>query len=800
MKPRLDPNLFTITVVLATLIHLPALQSQETQPYDTCGQSVKCGDIDFEYPFWGSGRPAYCGHPDFRLTCQSNASVLVLDSVNYRVLVNPDTSTHTITIARNDLWSNNCPQYLHNTSYDSTLFNGNNFGQEDVSLYYGCQDLIPGGIPAIANYRFDCDANGTGRSDSYFFRTSYIVPEFENSLVRCNNSIIVPVDGSRVNGLASVNDLSSALRAGFNLQWRANNEECEQCIKSDGRCGSNSTSPELFACYCATGNFSLTCNNTNVNGGGGSKSSSMGIVLGIVGAGIVVVGVGCGIFVCQRRRKRRAIIEASPAHTETKAILTAAGSSQGLTSYTTNSTSSIPSYPSSKTSDTSKEFGKSTYFGAQVFTYEELDVATDNFNDSRELGDGGFGTVYFGKLLDGREVAVKRLYENNFKRVEQFINEVRILTGLDHENLLISSLPAVDTSRHRLDINLANMAVTKIQNHMLEELVDKSIGFETNGLVRRMTTLVAELAFRCLQHEKDMRPTMKEVVETLKGIQNDEFNAQKPEVLDILVDDGSLMKDHNTEPASPDSGITSVNASSDLRSALTDAFCSQPDMIMNSPMSLPSFDNRIQRNYKEAYNRHFMQLHRNYVPVFCDSLSKIEKESIVSVMGARGTAGYMAPEVFFRSLGGASHKSDVYSYGMMVLEMTGARKHNNAKRTSTSEEYFPDWIYKQVEVGGNLGDNGVTTEEEDRLARKMMMMVSLWCIQPNPLDRPSISKVVEMLEGSFESLQVPPRHFESSPARPFQSTLTSFMQSSSDERVSTGQGNISLKKPASEIA
>ncbi|KAI3777264.1 hypothetical protein L1987_47062 [Smallanthus sonchifolius] len=559
MKPRLDPNLFTITLVLATIIHLPALRCQDNQPYDTCGQSARCGEIDFEYPFWGLGRPAYCGHPGFELTCRSDVPLLVLESVTYRLLVDPDSSTHTITIARNDLWNTNCPQHLLNTTINSPLFNGNNLGQENVSLYYGCRNLIPGGIPAIASYRFDCDVNGTGRSDSYFFRTSYIVTEFENSLVQCNNSIIVPVDQSRANRLASVtaseSDLRSALTAGFKLGWMAKNDECERCIQSDGRCGSNSTSPELFACYCASGIFSLTCNNSNPSGGGGSKSSSMGIVLGIVGAGIVVVvGAGCAIFVCQRRRKRRAIIEASPAHIETKTILTAAGSSQGLTSYTTNSTSSIPSYPSSKTSETSKEFGKSTYFGAQVFTYEELDVATDNFNDSRELGDGGFGTVYFGKLLDGREVAVKRLYENNFKRVEQFINEVRILTGLDHENLLISSLPAVDTSRHRLDINLANMAVTKIQNHTLEELVDKSIGFETNGLVRRMTTLVAELAFRCLQHVKDMRPTMKEVVETLKGIQNDELNDQKQEVLDILVDDGSLMKDHNAEPASPDSG------------------------------------------------------------------------------------------------------------------------------------------------------------------------------------------------------------------------------------------------------
>ena len=41
-----------------------------------------------------------------------------------------------------------------------------------------------------------------------------------------------------------------------------------------------------------------------------------------------------------------------------------------------------------------------------------------------------------GKLKDGREVAVKRLYEHNYKRVEQFRNEIKILTGLRHPNLV----------------------------------------------------------------------------------------------------------------------------------------------------------------------------------------------------------------------------------------------------------------------------------------------------------------------------------------------------------------------------
>ncbi|KAL8257225.1 hypothetical protein R6Q59_029266 [Mikania micrantha] len=665
MKHHLEPirAVFITTAVLTTIFQFPALRSQETRPYDTCNLPIRCGNVEFGYPFWGLNRPDYCGHPSFQLTCESNDPMLVLDSVPYRIL-DIESSSYTITVARNDLWSNLCPQFLHNTTYNSTLFNGN-FDQENVYLFYGCQDIVPGasGAPVAADYRFTCTVNDT-QIDNYFYRPGGFFPDIGNLLVECNNSISVPVNRSSVP--LTVSDLRPALRDGFKLQWMVNNNVCDHCVQSNGRCGSNSTSPDGFACFCANGYFSRTCNNTGEIGG----------VLGIVGAVVAVVVVGCGIFVCRMRRKNRTIKEASPARIETKAILTA-GSSQRLTSGTF--TSSIPSFPSSKTSETSsKEFAKSTYFGAQVFSYEELEVATDNFNDSRELGEGGFGTVYFGKLIDGREVAVKRLYENNFKRVEQFLNEVRILTGLDHENLvklygctsrrsrelllvyeyipngtvadhlhgklanassslfswpirlnialqtaealaylhksgvihrdvksnnilleknfqvkvadfglsrlfenvthvstapqgtpgyvdpeyyqcyqltdksdvysfgvvlveLISSLEAVDTSRHRLDINLANMAMIKIQNHMLHELVDKSIGFETNDSVRRMTTLVAELAFRCLQQEREMRPTMKEVLETLRGIQNGDLNDQKPEVLDIIVDDCGLL-------------------------------------------------------------------------------------------------------------------------------------------------------------------------------------------------------------------------------------------------------------------
>lgn len=124
---------------------------------------------------------------------------------------------------------------------------------------------------------------------------------------------------------------------------------------------------------------------------------------------------------------------------------------------------------------------------------------------------------------------------------------------------LLSSLQAVDINRHRQDINLANMGINKIQNHTLHELVDPGLDFGTNSSVRRMMSQVSELAFRCLQQERDMRPSMQEIADVLRRIQNEGLNnnAQKVEVLDILIDDGGgdgggHVKD-NVSPPSPDS-------------------------------------------------------------------------------------------------------------------------------------------------------------------------------------------------------------------------------------------------------
>ncbi|KAK9919378.1 hypothetical protein M0R45_027973 [Rubus argutus] len=129
----------------------------------------------------------------------------------------------------------------------------------------------------------------------------------------------------------------------------------------------------------------------------------------------------------------------------------------------------------------------------------------------------------------------------------------------------------------------------------------------------------------------------------------------------------------------------------------------------------------------------------------------------ISVTAVRGTMGYIAPEMFYRSIGGVSYKADVYSFGMLLLEMAGRRKNLNAHAEHSSQLYFPSWIYDQLEKGLSI-EIEEACENDEKIAKKMIM-VALWCIQLMPVDRPSMTKVLEMLEGEDEVLRMPPKPF-----------------------------------------
>ncbi|XP_017699702.1 LEAF RUST 10 DISEASE-RESISTANCE LOCUS RECEPTOR-LIKE PROTEIN KINASE-like 1.2 isoform X8 [Phoenix dactylifera] len=587
-----------------------------------------CGNgLNISYPFWIQDQhPSYCGFPSFLVTCNSSVPVLKLLGRDYRIKrIFYDRRSLLVTQA--DFLDSDCPFPRYNLTLGRTLFRVNSTNKS-LFFLFNCSERP-------RNYQeIPCHNDIT---------PAYFVGDQLNFYSTCE-SVIAPV---LVSGMVSSN-YAELLKHGFLLDWTA--EDCAECSTSGGQCGYDNNTAS-FMCICPDRRHLRSCR---------SKKQTKTIIIGVsAGAGVVLIaGVLCVLWFRYKKRKQH-----SP------------------------SSKDLIRNSSFEASSKDPELG-SIHYQTHVFTYEELQEATNHFDSSKELGDGGFGTVYKGKLRDGRVVAVKRLYENNFKRVEQFMNEIAILSGLRHQNLvslygctsrrsrelllvyefvpngtvadhlhgprasersltwpmrlsiaietadalaylhaveppiihrdvktnnilldgsfhvkvadfglsrlfptdathvstapqgtpgyldpeyhqcyqltdrsdvysfgvvlveLISSKPAVDITRRRHEINLASMAINKIQNCQLDELVDPDLGYQSDWATKKMITMVVELAFRCLQSDGEMRPPIREVLEVLTEIESEGRKTEKEGATDAR-DDAGLLK--NIAPFSPDS-------------------------------------------------------------------------------------------------------------------------------------------------------------------------------------------------------------------------------------------------------
>ncbi|GLJ58192.1 hypothetical protein SUGI_1453280 [Cryptomeria japonica] len=109
------------------------------------------------------------------------------------------------------------------------------------------------------------------------------------------------------------------------------------------------------------------------------------------------------------------------------------------------------------------------------------------------------------------------------------------------------------------------------------------------------------------------------------------------------------------------------------------------------------------------------------------------------------------------------------AFGMLLMEIAGRRKNIELQVSHSSQLYFPEWAFKLIESGElekRLREKGrcdMEVEDEEKVRR--MTKVGLWCIQYNSNDRPSMSRVVQMLEGNGDDVSNPPLPFNSSPPR-----------------------------------
>ncbi|KAM5573407.1 hypothetical protein ABKV19_013111 [Rosa sericea] len=601
-----------------------------------------CGNgPDFHYPFWkieDSIADQYCGYPGFGLSCsESGEPILSLPNNDSYYVKDINFIDSTITLVDIDIFDQQCPRARHSISVGTLPLD---YSPLDVNLsfYFNCTSFPDPVVPPITCLGI------------WGTKMSYVITEGEQPAdgfdwsESCEENVVVTV--MKTKELYTIIDaltgaFGGLMNQGFVLNWTTG-KECASCESGGGLCGYNPTKADEFLCFCKYGNDLCRKKGPKFNW-------RLKVVVGPCSV-IGTIAVMCFIFFIWRRRNRNRYAPSSYA------------------------SRSIYSKSYSR-SDTEKG---SAYPGVHIFTYKELEQATNYFDSSKELG----------KVRDGRAVAVKRLYETNCKRVEQFLNEIEILARLRHQNLvllygctsrhsrelllvyeyvpngtlanhlhggkakpgalpwhtriniavetasalsylhaseiihrdvkttnilldnnfcvkvadfglsrlfpmdvthvstapqgtpgyvdpdynqcyqlttksdvysfgvvlveLISSLPAVDITRHRQEINLSNMAINKIQKNALHELVDPSLGYESDFKVRKMMNAVAELAFRCLQNETDMRPSMVDVENELKRIQSDDFSKEKAEEIDISADDVVLLKS-GPLPPSPDS-------------------------------------------------------------------------------------------------------------------------------------------------------------------------------------------------------------------------------------------------------
>ncbi|KAI4339022.1 hypothetical protein MLD38_024010 [Melastoma candidum] len=522
-------HLLPLLFLLSAFSLAPRVLSDDSHYLECIPRRCQANGTDISYPFWISDQhPSYCGHPSFQISCKDDRPILSISDKNFTAK-SIFYSNSSLLLVDDVAYESSCGAPLSNFSLDGTPFSLVS-GSHDLYFFYNCTlepsydyiyDVKCYTDPSLHSFAYFYDdvayfTNSSGYSYTGGYSSGgYSSGSYSSGSNTCQSVISAPVD------VSPTTNISTLAKLGFLMNWSVDN--CTACAGSGGRCGYDGS--DKLVCFCPSGVRATTCGN------GRKLGTKIAVGVG-TGTGFMAMMSIVFFVVYTRHRKKYA---------QTSVV-----------------SRSISSMFSSQT-----DFGKGSFsYGVPIFDYEELEKATNHFDCAAELGNGGFGKVYKGKLRDGRVVAVKRLYEQNYRGVEQFMNEVDILARLRHPNLislfgvvlieLISSLPAVDIMRRRQEINLSALAINKMQANALHELVDANLGFQSDDRTREMITAVAELAFRCLQPQHDDRPSMQEVLRTLKQIQKLGQGNVKAEEGDDPSDDSALLKD-DSRSFSPDS-------------------------------------------------------------------------------------------------------------------------------------------------------------------------------------------------------------------------------------------------------
>ncbi|KAH8971068.1 hypothetical protein BDL97_02G123200 [Sphagnum fallax] len=286
-----------------------------------------------------------------------------------------------------------------------------------------------------------------------------------------------------------------------------------------------------------------------------------------------------------------------------------------------------------------------------LYSYNVLKAATKDFHPSNKLGEGGFGAVYKGILLDGTHVAVKLLNKSH-QQVSEFLNEIVLMTGVRHKNLVKVKGCSLQGTQRLIVFEFVE------NKNLAEALWDRPI---KNVLLLDWTmrfNICVGIAHGLIYLHEYLQPRI--IHRDIKA--------------------SNILLDKDLNPKIADFGLARL---------------------------------------------------------FPEDISHLSTDHIA------GTMGYLSPE--YATLGKLTEKVDVFSYGVLLLEIVSGRK-NIDLSLETNKIYLLEWAHslheqdKLFDLIDQQLNNNILDDEAQRV-----IDVALLCVQTSASRRPLMSHVLAML-------------------------------------------------------
>ncbi|KAI3734223.1 hypothetical protein L6452_13687 [Arctium lappa] len=452
-------------LLLAAAVVVAAMASLKPATGQDSSCETSCGDVPIEFPF---GSREGCYHtPDFLVTCDRSSGQPVPLFRNSTIVITNMSTTHESEMEIKTFVATDCYNSTGRTERNITFLRSSNFriSTKNVFVAIGCDTRAR--IGGRRGMEFDstgcistCGSNMSSITNGScsgvgccqvaipegmrFFNITLSSYSNHKNILEFNNCSygFVVAQGKYTFSTNDLHDFGSVEKMPLLLDWAIGNETCEIArkdthkflCKGKGQYCVDGYGGPGYRCRCRpgyAGNPYRENNCTNINecelsvcqhdcindddGGyecrcpkgysGGDKKDGTGTLAAAIFLLIFIAWLYLGL------KKRKLILLKEKFFRQNGGIML----QQRISGE-----------------------GGSHHDQAKVFTIEELKRATNNYDETRIIGKGGYGTVYKGVLFDKRTVAIKKskLVDQTQSQIEQFINEVVILSQINHRNVV----------------------------------------------------------------------------------------------------------------------------------------------------------------------------------------------------------------------------------------------------------------------------------------------------------------------------------------------------------------------------